>query len=99
MTFAGAPRLHSGLAADEFPSILQRGEQVIPKGGGGGGIAPTIIINNNGGPKLGLGGQPFFDGEKWVVNIVAKNGEKWVVNIVAKNVHQGGQLYDLFKGK
>jgi hypothetical protein len=87
MTFAGAPRLHGGLAADEFPSILQRGEQVIPKGGGGGGIAPTIIINNNGGPKLGLGSQPFFD------------GEKWVVNIVAKNVHQGGQLYDLFKGK
>ena len=29
--FAGAPRLHSGLAADEFPAILQRGEEVIPK--------------------------------------------------------------------
>jgi len=27
-----APRLHSGLASDEFPAILQRGETVIPKG-------------------------------------------------------------------
>lgn len=29
--FAGAPRLHSGLAPDEFPAILQRGEAVVPK--------------------------------------------------------------------
>lgn len=29
--FANAPRLHNGLAPDEFPAILQRGEQVIPK--------------------------------------------------------------------
>ena len=29
--FAGAPRLHSGLAADEYPAILQKGEEVIPK--------------------------------------------------------------------
>jgi hypothetical protein len=27
-----APRFHSGLAGDEFPAILQRGETVIPKG-------------------------------------------------------------------
>ncbi|MHC1727957.1 MAG: hypothetical protein AB9866_18470 [Syntrophobacteraceae bacterium] len=30
--FAGAPRLHSGLAPDEFPAILQKGERVIPRG-------------------------------------------------------------------
>lgn len=29
--FAFAPKLHSGLAPDEFPAILQRGETVIPK--------------------------------------------------------------------
>ena len=33
----GAPRLHNGLAPDEFPAILQKGEEVIPKGGRGGG--------------------------------------------------------------
>ena len=32
-TFAGAPRLHNGLASDEYPAILQRGEEVIPKDG------------------------------------------------------------------
>jgi hypothetical protein len=31
--FASAPRLHQGLAADEYPAILQKGEQVVPKGG------------------------------------------------------------------
>lgn len=29
--FAHAPRLHKGLAPDEFPAILQRGEVVIPR--------------------------------------------------------------------
>lgn len=29
--FAGAPRFHDGLAPDEFPAILQRGETVLPK--------------------------------------------------------------------
>lgn len=36
--FIGAPRLHGGLAPDEYPAILQRGETVIPKDQGG---APT----------------------------------------------------------
>jgi len=30
--FAHAPRLHGGLAPDEFPAILQQGETVIPRG-------------------------------------------------------------------
>jgi TP901 family phage tail tape measure protein len=30
--FAFAPKFHDGLAGDEFPAILQRGETVIPKG-------------------------------------------------------------------
>jgi len=45
--FAGAPRLHNGLRSDEFPAILQEGEQVIPKGGGG----VSVVINNNGTPQ------------------------------------------------
>lgn len=31
--FAGAPRAHSGLAPDEYPFILQRGEQVTSRSG------------------------------------------------------------------
>lgn len=44
--FTDAPRLHSGLAADEFPAILQRGEQVIPRGGGVDGGELNVHIHN-----------------------------------------------------
>lgn len=37
-----APRFHNGLAPDEFPAILQRGERVTRAGGGGG--SPTVIM-------------------------------------------------------
>jgi len=47
--FAGAPRLHKGLAPDEYPAILQRGETVTPKGGS---TAPTINIINNAGAEI-----------------------------------------------
>ena len=40
--FDNAPRFHGGLASDEFPAILQRGEAVIPKGGG---VAAQITVN------------------------------------------------------
>jgi uncharacterized phage infection (PIP) family protein YhgE len=45
---AGAPRLHSGLAADEFPAILQKGERVISKSKASEGMGtPTfnVVIN------------------------------------------------------
>ncbi len=42
-TFANAPRMHiGGLAGDEVPAILQKGERVIPKGEDTGGT----VINN-----------------------------------------------------
>lgn len=47
--FDNAPRFHSGLASDEFPAILQRGETVIPRGGfaASGGANVQVIVNNN----------------------------------------------------
>jgi hypothetical protein len=44
-TFTNAPRLHSGLMSDEFPAILQKGEEVIPKGGGNIGSKLDTIIS------------------------------------------------------
>jgi len=41
---AAAPRLHNGLAPDEFPAILQRGERVIPKNTRI-GQPPSVTIN------------------------------------------------------
>jgi TP901 family phage tail tape measure protein/lambda family phage tail tape measure protein len=69
--FANAPRFHNGLAPDEFPSILQKGEMVIPKGAGI--KPPNIIINNNSGKEMEQENEPQFDGENWVVSVVAKN--------------------------
>jgi hypothetical protein len=42
--FKGAQRLHSGLRADEYPAILQRGETVTPKGKNTGGVNMTFNI-------------------------------------------------------
>ncbi len=43
--FIGAPRLHNGLRPDEFPAILQRGEEVIPRGGRNSGS--SVVVNMN----------------------------------------------------
>jgi hypothetical protein len=43
--FIGAPRLHKGLMADEYPAILQRGETVTPKGKSAKPV--QVIVNNN----------------------------------------------------
>lgn len=72
--FDFAPRLHGGLAGDEYPAILQKGETVIPKGG-----APTIeinIVNQTGTPASARQTeQPRFDGRKWVMEMVLEGLE------------------------
>jgi uncharacterized protein YukE/molecular chaperone GrpE (heat shock protein) len=84
-TFAGAPRFHKGLAGDEFPAILQRGETVTPRGGGNGN-APTIIINNNSGQRMRQDGPAQF------------NGRDMIISIVADDIENGGQLRKLVQG-
>jgi hypothetical protein len=42
--FATAPRLHSGLAPDEFPAILQKGERVTSKSGQS-GAGGNLTVN------------------------------------------------------
>jgi hypothetical protein len=70
-----APRLHRGLAADEFPAILQRGEAVTPKSG----IQATVnIVNQSSQPVTGRVQNTAFDGKTYVTAIVladlASNG-------------------------
>jgi len=51
------PRFHEGLAADEFPAILQRGETVIPRSdSGSAGVAPSVEIHmhNPAGQPVGV---------------------------------------------
>lgn len=50
--FAGARRYHTGgvagLAPDEVPAILQRGERVIPRGGSMGGVNVQVNVDATG---------------------------------------------------
>jgi len=71
-TFAGAPRLHKGLAADEYPAILQQGEQVIPKGGGGTGNV-DVRIHNEGTEKLEVSrADSYMMGDQRILDVVMK---------------------------
>ncbi len=46
--FTNAVRLHKGLRSNEFPAVLERGEQVVPKGGGDERQEPVSVnITNN----------------------------------------------------
>jgi len=69
LDFIGAPRLHGGLAPDEMPAIVQRGERILPKGAGM--PAVNVIINNNTGMDIRQKGQPQYDGENLVVTLEA----------------------------
>ena len=72
--FAGAPRLHSGLMADEYPAILQRGESVLTPGQleavANTNRQPVVnkieIINQTNSPVNATMEQPKFNGEEWV---------------------------------
>lgn len=46
-TFIAAPRFHDGLKPDEFPAILQKGEEIIPKDQVGGPARQSRPININ----------------------------------------------------
>ena len=65
--FETAPRLHAGLAADEFPAILQRGEMVTPRGAG---QNVTVNINNQSGTPLSAEGKSRVDGRQMIIDIV-----------------------------
>ncbi len=76
-TFANARRFHSGLAPDEFPAILQRGERVIPKSKTSGSsvqvVMPTVKIVNPPGQKNEVESATLQrDGEEMILAVVLK---------------------------
>lgn len=79
--FAGAPRLHSGLGAGEFPAILQRGETVTKRGG------PDVQVNIQNETGSQIEGKPTIDFD----------AEKMIVGIVLKNVQRNGPLRSLLR--
>jgi hypothetical protein len=85
MIFDRAPRLHGGLARDEFPAILQKGETVIPKGGagGGGGGALNVTIN-------AVDAQSFAE-------LISRNPNA-IVGPIMEALQRGGQLRNMIRG-
>jgi len=75
------PRLHSGFRPDEFPAIIQRGEQIIPKYDANKSRTPSVVINNNTGQNIKQSGSPKFDGKQWVVTLVTDT----VINDLVSN--------------
>ena len=86
VAFAGAPRFHGGglpgLAADEVPAILQRGEEVLAKNN------PRNILNGGGTQQ----GQPAAPQPFTIVNtfkpeevVAAGLSDRAFVNYVAAN--------------
>ncbi|MCK5604308.1 phage tail tape measure protein [Candidatus Pacearchaeota archaeon] len=73
---ANLPRFHKGLAADEFPAILQTGERVIPRGGGSASQQPNIVINFEDKTSQGVAptqSRTEFDGKSFVTNIILED--------------------------
>ena len=76
--FIGAPRYHTGgIAGDEVPAILRRGEGVFTPeqmAALGSGSAPQVAVNviNQSGTSVDARqqGGPRFDGEQFVVDVV-----------------------------
>ena len=91
----GVPSFRSGrgLKQNEMAAIIEKDEMLVPAGqiirapfSRGGSSAPNVIINNNTDKQLETDGPPQFD------------GEQWVVSLVAKNISEGGSLSKLMKG-
>jgi len=84
--FAGARRAHGGLdlQTNEVPIIGTTDESVV-KTSSLKSSAPSIIVNNYTGQQFEAT-QPQFD------------GEKWVLSIIAKNVRQDGKFRKMLRG-
>jgi len=93
--FARAPRLHNGLASDEFPAILQQGERVISRSQASGGSSSNQRLESLMGQVVSLLSQ------RQTINLSAKvvdsrdvvtgeqmegrRGEKFVMRHVGRN--------------
>lgn len=89
----GAPRLHSGLAPDEFPAILQSGERVLNRretaayGQSNRAQNVTVNVDNQTGMPI----------SKDNVS-VTQSLEGTVVGIVLKNYARGGDIWKMIRG-
>jgi len=86
--FARAPRFHDGLAPDEFPAVLQRGERVLSRREtreyGAANRAPEVVFNvqnKTNTPVTADKTRAAFDGKRYVVDVIlddySRGGDIW----------------------
>jgi len=91
--FAFAPRLHSGLAADEFPAILQRGEEVISKRDAGKARGVPIATNINVNlPAGAMGGATDAASAKALGNLIGQSVKAEFNRYLTEQLRPGGIL-------
>ncbi len=98
LLMAGAPRLHSGLASDEFPAILQKGEVVIPRGGWSHGDTKSgqsaqamnveVKIDNQSSMPL-----------KLEQGSITHSFDKMIIGVVAKDINEYGVLGQMLRNR
>jgi hypothetical protein len=87
----GVPSFHGGreLKSNERVAVIEDDELIAPGRqvvrGGMGSAAPNIIIYNESGQPIAQKNEPEFD------------GESWVVSLIAQNYTQGGSLKKMLK--
>lgn len=88
---AFAPRLHSGLAADEFPAILQRGEEVVSKKNAGrsGGVT---VVNHFNLPSEGFGKDVDAGQAMAVAKLIGSQIDAKITAALSKQLKPGGIL-------
>jgi len=78
-----------GLKSNEMAAIIEKDELLAPADkvvrSAGGGSAPSIIIYNESGQPIQKKSEPEFD------------GESWVISLIAQNYKQGGSLQKMLK--
>jgi len=67
--FADDPRLHEGLAPDEFRAVLQRGETVLPRGTS---AAPNVRmeVHYHGEQKSARQMEPRWEGDEYIIGVI-----------------------------
>lgn len=90
LVFAGAPRLHNGLAADEMPAILQRGETVLPRGFRAGGS--TSVSNSIGNINIDMSGTGVVASDSDSGRRLGLNIQKLIQREIVSQSRPGGLL-------
>jgi len=72
------PEYHGGrrIMPNEHLALIENDEWVVPGSKvtrGGSAAAPSIVIYNESGQAIEKKGEPQFDGESWVVSLIARN--------------------------